>query len=167
MTRAKGMPMRISLNAARREGPYGGANQFANALEDRLVARGHEVHRKLVPDLDAVLLVTAQEKGLASFGLDAVRRYRRAFPRTVVVQRVNSCDEPRGEDHGINRSVIEAARHTDHTIFVSRYVRDVFRGHGFDPGAAATVIHSGADERIFHPCRRAEFEGRGPLRIVT
>ena len=52
------MKLRISINARRIEGPYGGGNQFANTLEKYLRSKGHEVFRKLVPNLDLILIVS-------------------------------------------------------------------------------------------------------------
>jgi len=160
--------MRISINARFIKGPYGGGNQFVNTLEKYLRSKGHEVFRKLVPDLDLILIVSSQsELKITAYDIGSVADYIALNPNTVVVQRVNSCDEQRGRNLGINEAILKANRVADYTVFISSFVRDLFASKGLDLSKPNSVILNGADEEIFNSSGRAEWNPGEKLRIVT
>jgi len=162
------MKLRISINAKRIEGPYGGGNQVANALERYLRSRGHEVFRETVPNLDVILILSAQaELYITSYDVQAIADYLMSDANTIVVQRVNTCDEQRGANSGINRAVLQANRLADYTVFVSSFVKELYQKHGFDATKPHCVILNGADEDIFNSSGRAEWQNGQKLRIVT
>ena len=160
--------MRISINARKIGGPYGGGNQFANTLEKYLQSKGHEVFRKLVPNLDLILIASSQ-RGLkiTAYDVDSITDYIAFNPNTVVVQRVNSCDEPRGRDLGINEAMLRANQVADYTVFISSFVRDLFARKGLDASKPNSVILNGADEEVFNHSERADWKLGEKLRIVT
>jgi len=160
--------MRISINARSIEGPYGGGNQFANILEKYLRRKEHEVFRKLVTALDLILIVSSQpELRITAYDIDAISDYIALNPNTVVVHRVNTCDEQRGSNLGINEAVLRANEVADYTVFISSFVRDLFVDKGLDINKPNCVILNGADERIFSPSSRADWSPGQKLRIVT
>lgn len=160
--------MRISINLRPGHGPGPGQNRFVRCLTDYLTERGHSVSHSLTPDLDVVLLVTVQRKDpAASFSLDEVVSYRRLYPRTAVVLRANRCDQQRGTEGSINRDILEASRVSDHTVFVSRFLRDLLVNEGFDESRPHSVIATGADTRRFHPGGSVPWTAGDKLRLVT
>lgn len=162
------MSLKISLNANKVEGPYGGANLFVNGLEDYLQANGYKVYRRLVPDLDLILIVSAKYHfRTTAYDLDAIQDYIVSNPATTVIHRVNSCDEQRGLDLGIDRAMLEVNRLADYSIFISSFLRDLFINKGIDGGKPHAVVLNGADEQIFHPHGRADWIPGQKLRIVT
>lgn len=162
------MQMRIAINAKRIETPYGGGNQFANNLEDYLRARGHEVFRILAPNLDLILIVSSKSNiQTTSFPPAEAEEYAVLHPNTVIVQRINSCDEARGADLGINKATLEVNRFVDYTVFVSRFIRDMFIDNGFDSCKPHEVILTGVDTRIFNTEGRSIWSPGAKMRIVT
>ena len=136
--------MRISINTKKVEGPYGGGNQFANTLEKYLRGKGHAVFRKLVPNLDLILIAASQrELKITSYDVDSIFDYIALNPNTVVVQRVNSCDEQRGRDLGINEAMLRANQVADYTVFVSSFIRNLFARKGLDVSNPNSVILNG------------------------
>lgn len=165
---AAGTGMRVSLNIRRIEGPYGGGNRFAAALERHLREAGHEVFRELAPALDVILIVSSKPNPVTTAYTDGdIARYLGRFPNAVVVHRVNTCDEPRGRDLGDNRAMLRVNRIADHTVYVSAFVRDLFIGHGIDARKPASVILNASDETLFHPRGRAVWRPGETLRLVT
>lgn len=162
------MKLRISINVRRIEGPYGGVNHFANTLDDHLSERGHTVLRDLGPGLDVILIASSKpDPTTTSFPPQAAAAYRSHNPEVLIVQRINTCDEARGADLGLNEALLEANRLADYTVFVSAFIRDLFIGHGFDGSRPHSVILNGAEERIFHPEGGAEWDGKEKLRVAT
>ncbi|MCB9477101.1 MAG: glycosyltransferase [Deltaproteobacteria bacterium] len=158
----------MSINIKKNLGPYGGGNQFANGLEGALVAAGHEVLRTLAPELDLILIVNAQSNLLSTaYTVEQIERYVFHHPSTVVVHRVNTCDEQRGRLIGINNAVLAANRIADHTVFVSDWVRGHFIERGMRDDGPHTVILNGADREIFHADGRAEWTPGEPIKLVT
>ena len=160
--------IRISLNVKKIDGPYGGGNQFANALEQYLVLKGHNVFRSLVPKLDMILIVSSKRHHLTTaYDMDEIAEYKILNPNTVIVHRINSIDEQRGIDLGINAAMLQANHLADHTIFISAFLRDFFTAKGMDVSMPNSVIFNGAGEDIFHPRGRVDWSPGKKLRLVT
>jgi hypothetical protein len=162
------MKIRIGININKIEGPYGGGNQFANALEKHLLEQGHEVTRTLIPKLDLILIVSSQRHPkTTTFDIQDIQEYLSLNPKTAVIHRVNTLDEPRGVDLGINKAVIEANRFADYTVFVSSFVKDFFEKKGLDKRKPNLVILNGAEETIFNSRERIPWQPDEKMRIVT
>ena len=52
-------------------------------------------------------------------------------PNVFVIQRINECDQ-RKNTKGVNEFYINANKVADHTVFVSRWLYDVYNQDGFD-----------------------------------
>jgi hypothetical protein len=160
--------MNIAIGARLQKGPWGGGNQFASSLSDYLRRQGHQVAQALDrADLDIILLTEPRRSSASSaFNDSDVWSYlSRVNPRALVVHRINECDE-RKNTNWVNRRLAVANRCADHTVFISTWLRDVFRGHGL-PIAEPSVILNGADRSIFHPNGGPPWKQPDKLRVVT
>lgn len=159
--------MKIAIGARLREGPWGGGNQFASSVSAHLTRTGHEVGHALDrPNLDVILLTEPRRSSASSaFNDGDVWSYRSRNPRTLVVHRINECDE-RKNTRWVNKRLAVANRCADRTVFISTWLRELFRGHGFQM-AEASVILNGADRHIFHPGGGHAWDGTGKLKVVT
>ena len=158
--------MKIAIGARIQDGPWGGGNQFAKSLSAFLIRQGHEVGHALDrPDLDLILLTEPRRSSASSAFTDGdVWSYRARHPRTLVVHRINECDE-RKNTRWVNKRLAVANRCADHTVFISSWLRDLFHGHGY-PIAEPSVILNGADRAVFRP-EGPGWDGTGRLKIVT
>jgi hypothetical protein len=159
--------MKVALGVRVKQGPWGGGNQFATALERYLKQRGVEVHHDLgAADLDIILLTEPRRSSESSAfnDVDILKYLATVNPRALVVHRVNECDE-RKNTTLVNRRLALANRSADCTVFVSGWLMDLFvrRGARF---VRPRVIQNGGDASLFRPAG-APWDGRGPLRVVT
>ena len=139
-----------------------------SALEKRLAAKGHTILRDLSSELDVILIASSKwHHQTCSYSVDDIEAYARLHPRTCVVHRINSCDDQRGADLGINRAMLSANRLADYTVFVSRFMRNYFAGRGFNLSQPHSVILNGADEEIFNPVGRAIWTPGQRMKIAT
>lgn len=162
------MPLSISFNIRKIEGPYGGGNAFVNYLQAYLEERGHKVCRHLEPGLDLVLVVSASPNpATTSYGLDEILEYRRLHPKVAVMHRVNMSDEARGVEQGLNKAILSIAAAADHVVFVSEFIKRHFQGHGLDPLLPSSIIRTGADERIFHAEGGEQWSPEKPMKLIT
>jgi hypothetical protein len=160
--------MHIAMGMHLQEGSFGGGNQFGTLLSFSLRAQGHRVSFNLrQPDLDLILMTDPRPYlSSVAFGpIDILRYLRRTNPNTIVVHRVNECDE-RKETHGLNALLARANHLADHTVYVGSWLPTLFaRQHlAFTP--ASTVILNGADPSVFHYTKHA-WNPDHPLRLVT
>lgn len=162
------MSLKIAINTRRIETSFGGGNNFVKYMEKFLIDKGCAVYRKLVPNLDVILLIQA-EPHLSSVSFDPcqIAIYRKINPEVLVIQRINTADEPRGKDLGINKAVFKANRTADYSVFVSNYVRELFIRRGFDPQTPHCVIHTGADKTVFNDRYRKEIKSGELVKVVT
>jgi hypothetical protein len=92
------------------------------------------------------------------------RHLLRANPNALVVHRINDSDERQGTG-GVTRRLARANRVADYTVYVSRWLKDIYESQGLSGPSA--VIHNGADRKVFHPGGHRRWNGNEPLRLVT
>ncbi len=162
------MSLKIAVNMNRIEGAYGGGNQFVQNLEKYLTGRGDSVNRTLEPGLDIILVGSSRMTSrTTSFTDRQIEKYLLRYPSTIVVHRINTCDEAKAQDTGVNQAVLEINKLADHTVFVSRFSRELYISNGFDEAKPCSVIYSGADHAVFNAQGRADWLPGSPVKIVT
>lgn len=158
--------MKIAIGYSIQDGPWGGGNQFARSLAESLKSRGDEVRFDLADsDIDIIVLTDPRENSPSvSFGAGAILRYLLLRnPRTLVVHRINECDERKDTRH-MNRLLRRANYCADHTVFIATWLRDLdIWGHT----GPSSVILNGADAHIFKREAYTPWDGQKPLRLVT
>jgi glycosyltransferase involved in cell wall biosynthesis len=157
--------MKVAFGQRIQDGPWGGGNRFAGALAKALRQRGDQVLFGLdEPDIDLILITDPRARNPAvCFTPGQVFRYLRKRPNTLVVHRINECDERKGT-RTMNFRLRLANLLADHTVFIGSWLTSlrVWRREG-----THSVILNGGDERIFNAARQQPWTHQGPLRLVT
>ncbi len=141
--------------------PYGGGNQFLQALWGECARRGYRLENNVIsPDTRACLV------NAFNFDVDRLRRFARAGCR--VVHRV---DGPvgiyRGTDDGTDRRIWAMNQEfADATVFQSRYGLERHAALGLD-FKAPRIIHNAADPAIFHASGRRPFARDRKIRLIS
>ena len=158
----------IAIGANVVDGPWGGGNQFAASLSRHLSGQGWQVsHNLQAQDLDIILLVEPRKAlKISSFNHADIAKYTIRNPDTVVVHRINECDE-RKNTQGVNELLMHANGVADHTVFISNWLQDIFQKYEDYSPENATVIRNGADTAIFNPKGYQRWDKAGPIKIVT
>ena len=141
-------------------------NVFVKQISRWLVDRGYRVVYELNPDVDIVLVAHPWFTHTDPYGFDDVKAFKRANPRVQVLLRVNECDKRKKTTH-MDQWLAQWESISDHTYFISQWLRDHHALHWFDKNRPHSCIYNGADPRIFHPIGASIYDGSGPLRIVT
>jgi glycosyltransferase involved in cell wall biosynthesis len=139
--------MKVYVNRAVVDGPYGGGNGAVRALFQHASDQVEFTHI----DPDVVLCMGIDPEG-GHPGLEHLVELKRKGARFKLVLRVNTCDARRGHPRGSNedRRLLDASPHLDGTIFVSEWMRDYFLEQGWKCGKN-TVIVNGVDQEAFKP----------------
>lgn len=146
--------MRVFMNFRAVRGPYGGANAFLQTLRRALEERGVRVTTRPDARFDVALL-NALTDGLDLPQVERLAARGRPLVHRKVGYRVSGSIEMRAVADGVvhgDRLQIEFSPYLAHTVFQSRYSRDVFLSEGFD--GEHTVVHNGVDTKIFTPVQR-------------
>lgn len=161
--------MKISIGSKIVEGPWGGGNLFAINMSKYLTSMGHEVIYNLYEEgIDLILLTDPRKRGISSstFNHKDVFNYKRFVnPNTTVIQRVNECDQRKGTKN-INKLFLNASKVSDHVIFVSAWLRDIYINLGLEKDKTSVVL-AGADKDIFNSKGYNSWEPGKKLKIVT
>lgn len=156
----------IAINRRSVRSPWGGGNQWIDQITRALRASGYSVRFTLDDSVDCVLIVDPRIGPTASFDVQAVERLRARKPRVAVIQRVNDNDKHRGS--ACRDQVQASANHlADHTVFLSRWLRDYEADRWFDIKRPHAVIWNGADTRYFNPTLSLTLAPGEPMRLVT
>ena len=160
--------MKISINANIIDGPWGGGNQAVKSIYNYLVGGGHDVITDLkASDIDLILMIhPSRYLKVRGYGIEEIRNYIALHPNTVLVHRVNTSDERRGTK-GENEIILEANKLADYTVFISSYISKFYISKGFDSKRPNSVFLNGADEMIFTPDGRVDWNHRDKLKIIT
>lgn len=158
--------MIIAINQQPYDGPWGGGNRFLQAMVADLTAHGHQIVHQLSGAIDIILMVETRIRSPnVTFDAGGILRYLVRHPDTIVVHRINECDERKGEKF-ITHKLLRANYAADLTVFVGSWLMDLPAWKNYDR-SKATVILNGADEQVFHSNGFALWDGHGPIRLVT
>jgi glycosyltransferase involved in cell wall biosynthesis len=141
--------------------PYGGGNQFLQALWGECDRRGFRLENNVISPSTRACLCNA-----FNFDIDRLRRFARTGCR--IVHRVDGpVSVYRGADDGTDRHIWSVNRElADATVFQSRYSLERHEALGLvfkDP----RVIHNAADPAIFHAEGRRPFARRRKIRLIS
>ena len=148
-------------------GPWGGSSPFVWQLRAFLEARGYAVRFDLHQPADVILIIDPRDdlQGKA-FGLAEVAAHKATHPGVRVIHRVNECDQRKGTNF-MDAMLEKASALSDHTVFISAWLRAYFTARWFDPARPHDVIYNGAAVRDFHPIGTQPPVPGQPLRVVT
>ena len=86
---------KIAIGHKVQVGPYGGGNAFYKTLQHSLVQAGHQVYGDLnESNLDFIVLTDPRPRSPnVAFSAAQISSYLRGCPQTLVIHRINECDE--------------------------------------------------------------------------
>lgn len=153
--------MKIAINRKPKNRPWGGGNMFVRAFSEVMKSLGHQVVYDLCDGLDAIFM---QDPRYDELGISAneIRAYKKRNPSVSVFHRVNECDA-RKATRGVDEMLLECSRFTDHTIFVSNWMKDYHLQRGWACGSYS-VLYNGVNLQHFGPRQKIE---NGKTNIVT
>lgn len=158
--------MKIAFNQRPYDGPWGGGNRFLQALTTALQNFGHDVRFDLLGHPDIILMVDPRTRSPnVTFGAGAILRHLAVCPNTLVVHRINECDERKGHKF-ITDKLLRANYCADLTVFVGSWLMDLPAWKNY-PRDRAAVILNGADRDVFHAQGFTPWGGAGPVKFVT
>lgn len=160
--------MKVSIGSKVIDGPYGGGNTFLINLIKYLERLNHTVvHNLDEKDIDIVLLTSPlPDSEHSTFNhLDILKYLRSKNDNTIVVQRFNECDERKGTS-GINRKLLKANISADYSVFVSKWLQDIFETFGMTNINKKTIL-GGSDIRIFNQNNKNIWNKNKKFKIVT
>ena len=160
--------MKISIGANIFNGPWGGGNLFFKNFVSHFRSNGHDVINNLAEnDIDIILLTDPRkESESSSFTHKDISKYLKYInPNTVVVHRINECDE-RKSTNGVNSFYVNANKVAHYTVFVSSWIRDIYKYFGMNV-EKSKVILGGGDSNVFNQNDKPIWNGNEKLKIVT
>ena len=135
--------MKVMINRKPLRGqPWGGGNLFIIALCDILSKNKIEVTHSLSDDVDIVFMQDPRYNDL-QISINEISAYKSLHSGTRIIHRVNECDA-RKNTHGMDDLLRKCSTITDHTIFVSEWMRDYHLRLGWK-SKKNTVIHNGVN----------------------
>ena len=160
--------MKVSIGTNIKDGPWGGGNLFAINLSNFLKIRGHEVVYDLNDNDIDIILITEPRKTSesSSFTHIDVRNYLRYEKfDTIVIHRINECDERKNTNY-VNKYLIYANKIADETIFVSKWLKNLYLSQGLE-SQNNHVVYAGANSEIFNADGFKPWKKGEKLKLVT
>ena len=157
--------MKISIGTKIKNSAWGGGNNFAKNLANYLTKNKAEVFFDLKEkNLDLILLTDPRRDSMSSNfdDLDIIK-YQIDNQKTLVIHRINECDERKNTNY-VNKQLLYANRVSDHTVFISSWLKRLLVNFGFDE-SKSSVILNGADKTIFSYSNNTWSNGK--IKIVT
>ncbi len=159
-------PPTVAINLLPRQGSWGGANQWTTQLSRWLSYHGWMVYYDLSVIPDVIVMTHTGFSTENSFEAKDVAALKKKHPHVRCLHRINDNDI-RKNSSGRDDFLAESNRVADHTVFVSKWLRDHHATRWFDLSRPHSVITPGADLRFFHPIGTALPTLGEPLRLVT
>ena len=133
-----------------------------HAFCDNLASSGHSVVHRLEEDIDVIFMQDPRYSELG-ISINEIVGYKNYKPDTRIVHRVNECDA-RKNTHGMDDMLRSCSQHTDHTVFVSEWIRKYHLERGWKC-ANTSVVYNGVDRSHFS--KRVQGIENGKVNIVT
>lgn len=143
--------MKVAIGSKIIDGPWGGGNLFLKNLHEFLEKFKHQVVFDLEDNDIDLILFTDPRKARGSTSTitgNQIKRYLSKNKTTVVVQRINECDERKGTK-GVNKKYLRASKLADHVVLVSSWLRDIYILEGLE-STKSSVILSGSNKKFFN-----------------
>lgn len=153
--------MKILLNRAPVNGPWGGGNNFVKAFFEFAPSFGVTVGTKLNILYDGILMIDPRPDELG-VGLAEILRYKSFQPKCKIFQRVNECDA-RKATTDVDAMLNAASAANDHTFFVSNWMLRYHTSKDWKCGSIS-VVYNGVDKTVFKPRNKLN---NGKTNIVT
>lgn len=157
--------MKIAIGYDLKPNSWGGGNQFALSLAKAAKIRGDEITYNLKDkDIDIILLTDPRSfnEGI-TFGPFEILKYILFNKQTIVVHRINECDERKNTFH-MNKLLKYANYCCDHTVFISNWLKSL---DIYQKNIPSTVIYNGSDEKIYSSKTNLPWNKKEPLKLVT
>jgi glycosyltransferase involved in cell wall biosynthesis len=140
--------MKLYINRAPVNGPWGGGNGATKAILDRMVSY---LDTSIHPQPDTVIVLGLERESTWA-SLEQLVEYKQQNVGVKLFIRVNDCDARKGTSD-VDDRFLAASKYADGTIFVSEWMRDYFMGKGWACKNNAVIVN-GVDQNVFKP-----FEG--------
>lgn len=161
---------KVAFNLEPVDGSFGGGNSFLDSLTNGFRGVDHEVYFDLsIEDLDFIFLIDPRwNHPLSTFNTRQISLYKLKNQRTLVVHRINECDE-RKNTNSINGKLRLANSLADCTVYVSDWLKTLnlqFRTASASD-AYTLVIRNGSNEHLFTQDLSNVWKINEKMRIVT
>jgi len=153
--------MKIFFNRIPRFEPYGGGNQFLIKMVETLEKRGHKVCFHLEQDIDLIFMMDPRP-GDIGYSIDHIEEYKRIFPKTKILHRVNECDA-RKSTKEVDILLLRGMNISDTVVFISSWLQEYFKERGFS--GDSSVIYNGCNLENFGIEENHKISN--PAKIVT
>jgi len=150
--------MKLAINKAVVNGPWGGGNQILMLLVNYFKKMGIDVVYKLTKDVDVILIMDSRQQS-SLFSFNDIKNHK-----AKVVQRINDTGSHRKNDKKRDGIMLGTNKIADRTIFISEWVKNYYCQLGFSGNGV--VINNAADRNIFKPISIVR-QKNTPIRIVT
>ena len=143
--------MKVSIGSKIKDGPWGGGNLFVINLKNYLINNGHKVvHNLKDNDIDLILMTEPRKTSESSaFTHNDIEDYLRYINSDcLVVHRINECDERKDTDF-VNEYLKESNKIADGTIFVSSWIKNLYKNIGIDMDNSRVILSSNKFSRRY------------------
>ena len=159
--------MKVSIGYRIQDGPWGGGNNFVNSLTNYVLENNNIVIDHLNDDdIDIILIIDPRwnNPAVTFLARDVARYLSKRNNRTVVVHRINECDERKNTKlMNLRLKLVNCA--SDHTVFIASWLKHL---NLWNPSINnSSIILNGADKSIFNMNNKEPWHINKKLKLVT
>ena len=141
--------MKILINRKPVIGPWGGGNLFVSSFCDYMKRKGHSIVHQLDKDIDIIFMQDPRYSDLG-ISINEISAFKNDHPGVKIVHRVNECDARKGTND-MDQILRACSTITDHTIFVSNWMKDYHQAKGWKCPKNSVVYNGVNIEHFAYP----------------
>jgi len=153
--------MKILINRKPVIGPWGGGNLFVSSFCDYMKRKGHSIVHQLDKDIDIIFMQDPRYSDLG-ISINEISTFKNDHPGVKIVHRVNECDARKGTND-MDQILRACSTITDHTIFVSNWMKDYHQAKGWKC-PKNSVVYNGVNIEHFRPVEKLK---NNKINLVT
>ena len=140
--------LKVCITLVPRKSSFGGGNQFVNSLIDYLGDFNFKIVHKLEKGINVIFVIDPRINSSNKINIDSVIKYKKKYPQTYIIQRINDCDKPRGLKNVLDPLHLKGFQIADHVVFVSSWVYQYFKDN-YSFNQRYSIINNGCNIKVF------------------
>ena len=159
----------IFFNLNPPEGSYGGGAFFVKNLSRFLLENGYKVTYEFEKNLDIIFMIDPRRGPYKKYGLQEIYNYKKYFPNTKIIYRVNECDIKREKSINIEPILLEAMKIANKVVFISKWLKDYFINKYNLKLKSVNTILNGCNSEHFFPKKNIvkQINNNNKIKLVT
>ena len=159
----------FTLNPPKNINSMGGGNYFVENLIYFLEKNNFKVIFNIEENIDLIIIIDPlkKKKHGKNYSLEDIINYKKKYPNTKILYRVNDCDKKRNYKSNTEDKMVEAIKASDYTVFISQWLKNYYFEKFKLNINNYSIFYNGVNKKYFYKKKNSFIKNENKIKIVT